>query len=257
MNTFPLKEQWEIILLLSKNDFKNRYHGSFLGFIWVLLKPLFIFLTLNFVFSYLFKSTVENYSLELLVGLILWGSFAEGTTNAMMSLLQKAHILTKISIPKYSYLLSSVLSTFYSFLVNLLIIIVFFIWNRVFPPIEHILLLIPLLLCIGLISLSFGALTSVLFLRLRDLNQIWEVLLNAAFYACPIVYPLSMLPPNIQIFTYMNPMTYIITQAKGLLLSQSSLILSHYLLFIGGIVLLSSISMFVFISTSQKAAEYV
>ena len=257
MHQFPLKEQYEIILLLAKNDFKNRYHGSILGFIWVLLKPLFIFLTLNFVFSYLFKSTVEYYSLELLIGLIIWGHFAEGTTNAMMSLLQKAHILTKISLPKYVFLIASVVSTFYSFLINLLIIIVFFLWYRVFPPIENIVLTVPLLLCISLINLSFGALTSVLFLKLRDLNQIWEVLLNAAFYACPIVYPLSMLPTNIQIFTYINPLTFIVTQIKGLLLSHTTFVLTHYLVFLLGIFICSFVSLFIFISTSKKAAEYV
>lgn len=257
MNIFPIKEQCNIILLLSKNDFQNRYHGSVLGFIWVLLKPLFIFLTLNFVFSYLFKSTVEYYSLELLIGLIIWGHFAEGTTNAMMSLLQKAHILTKINLPKYIFLIASVLSTFYSLLINLLIIVIFFLWYQVFPPIEHVLLTIPLFLCISLINLSFGALSSVLFLKLRDLNQIWEVLLNAAFYACPIVYPLSMLPTHIQILTYINPLTFIITQIKGLLLSHPTFVPTHYIFFLLGILIFSSISLGIFIYTSKKAAEYV
>ena len=87
----------QLLWILAKTDFKLRYHGSILGYVWALLKPLLIFLILNFVFSNLFGRGIENYSLQLLTGIIMWNYFAEGTMVGLSSLLNKAGIITKIS----------------------------------------------------------------------------------------------------------------------------------------------------------------
>ena len=129
-SAFPVPQSLELIWILAKTDFKLRYNGSFLGFVWVLLKPLFTFLILNFVFSNIFGNTKE-YSLGLFVGLVLWNFFSEGTIIGMTSLINKAHILTKVALPKWILVLSSILNTLLNFSLTLIIVALFFIYYGV------------------------------------------------------------------------------------------------------------------------------
>src|SRR5690606_30974460 len=110
-------------------DFKLRYHGSVLGYLWALLKPLLTFAVLNFVFSSIFNprtTGADTYSLELLVGLMMFYFFSEGTSAGMSSLLSKAQLVTKIYVPRWTIILASTINATLVFLVNLLVIVLFF-----------------------------------------------------------------------------------------------------------------------------------
>jgi len=126
--------KWETIWMLAKTDLKMRYQGSWLGIIWVFLKPFCLFLVMNFVFSHLFFNSVPNYSIRLLLGIILWSFFAESSMVGMMSLLAKKHILRKAYLPKWIVILSSTIHSALAFLFNLIILFLFlFLYYRIFP----------------------------------------------------------------------------------------------------------------------------
>jgi ABC-type polysaccharide/polyol phosphate export permease len=103
----------ELIWMLAKTDFKLRYHGSVLGYLWALLKPLLTFLVLNFVFSSIFATRgagTEFYSLQLLVAVVMMAFFSEGTSAGMQSLLTKSQLVTKIYVPRWTIIFASTLN---------------------------------------------------------------------------------------------------------------------------------------------------
>jgi ABC-2 type transport system permease protein len=220
MIKFLTQHQFETIWVLAKTDIKLRYQGSVLGVLWVFLKPLGIFLVLNFVFSTYFSNT-PNYPIRLLTGIILWSLFSDATTKGMASLVTKSHILKKIALPKWEIVLSAVLHSGIVFFFNLIILFIFlFFFYHIFPNPANILMFLFFVLQIYLISLAFSFFTASVFVRLRDLDQIWELVIQILFYATPIIYPIEILPENIRKFIYLNPMTYIIQRARSVLIDQ-------------------------------------
>jgi ABC-type polysaccharide/polyol phosphate export permease len=224
---------WETIWMLAKTDLKMRYQGSWLGAIWVFLKPFCLFLIINFVFSHLFFSNNNNYSIRLLVGVILWSFFAEATTNGMTSLLNKSYILKKIYIPKWVVIISSTVHSALAFSFNLVILFLFlFFYYDIYPNALHILIFFVYVFLIYGISVIFSFIAAPAFIRIRDLNQIWEVLLQLLFYGSPIIYPMSMVPENIQTYLYINPMTLLIEHSRVVLIDNGIARFDHLLIFI-------------------------
>jgi ABC-type polysaccharide/polyol phosphate export permease len=222
----------EMIWMLAKTDLKMRYQGSWLGIIWIFLKPLSIFLVLNFVFSHLFFKDNPNYSIRLLLGLILWFFFSETTTIGMNSLIAKAGILKKIYIPKWIIIISATVHSALAFFFNLVILFIFLFAYRIYPGIIEISLFLLYIILIYGISVAFSFFTAPLYVRLRDINQIWEVLLNVLFYASPIIYPISAVPDEVKSILYINPMTLLIEHSKMIMIDGISPRYDHLLIFI-------------------------
>lgn len=249
-------QNWEIMWALAKTDFRLRYHGSFLGFFWVILKPLLQFLVLNFVFSHVFTSGV-SYSLGLFTGIVLWNYFAEGTLTGITSLLHKSHIITKIAIPHHVIVGASIMNIFLHFLLNIGILLLFFVGYQVFPSLPMLGVLGFYMVMISVLILNISLLLAPLYVRFRDIHQIWDVILLVGFYTAPIIYPITTIPENIRPLLYLNPMTFPIEHVKNALVQGQFIRVDHHLWFIVGIVLMSCIAVFIFTHTSQKSAEYV
>ena len=207
----------ELIWVLAKTDFKLRYHDSMLGYVWAILKPLLMFLVLNFVFSAMFnpKNTgTEYYSLQLIVAIMMFNFFSEGTMAGMTSLLNKAQLVTKIYVPRWSIILASTINAVLVYLMNLIVIVGFFAWQGYLPSLGAIFLFLFFSVLIYVIILSFSLITAPLYVKFRDLVMIWEVLITIIFYGSPIIYPLSILPAYIQQTILINPMAFIIHFVK-------------------------------------------
>ncbi|MDD5083596.1 MAG: ABC transporter permease [Candidatus Moranbacteria bacterium] len=208
----------ELVWVLAKTDFKLRYHGSVLGYVWALLKPLLMFAILNFVFSSIFNPRGsggnEYYTLQLLTAIIMFNFFSEGTMASMSSLLNKSQLVTKIYIPRWTIIVASTLNSALVYAMNLVVIIAFFAWYQFLPSFAAVVMFILFSLSIYAIVLAFGLLMAPLYVRLRDLILVWEVVLTILFYATPIIYPLQMLPLYIQQVLLANPMAFIIHFTK-------------------------------------------
>lgn len=215
----------ELVWTLAKTDFKLRYHGSVLGYLWAILKPLLMFTILNFVFSSIFNprgTGNEYYSLQLLVGIILFNFFSEGTMAGMTSLLSKSQLVTKIYVPRWTIILASTLNAAMIFLMNLLVIVFFFAIKGFMPSFAAILFFVIAAIITYTIILGFSMFAAPLYVRFRDLAMIWEVMTSMLFYATPIVYSLTMMPIYIQKVLLINPMAFIIHFTK------TSLIDNHF-----------------------------
>jgi ABC-2 type transport system permease protein len=217
-----------ILRAMVATDFKLRYQASVLGYVWSLLKPLALFTILYLVFANLLKigASIPHYAVYLLLGIVIWGFFAETTTGGVSSLVMRADLLRKISFPRYVVVLSVGASALVSFGLNMIIIAFFLALARV--SLSAGLLWLPLLL-IELVALavSLALFLSALFVRYRDMSYIWEVVLQAGFYATPIIYPLTMVPPSLARILLLNPMAQIIQDARYILVTEESVTITQ------------------------------
>ena len=120
---------------LVRTDFKLRYHGSALGYLWSVLRPLFLFLVLYLVFAKFLKfgSEIPHFPQYLLLGIILWNYFAEVTANSVGAIVGRGDLLRKIDFPKYVIILAGSFSAFINLLLNLAVLSVFMAVGQVSP----------------------------------------------------------------------------------------------------------------------------
>lgn len=199
-------------------DFKLRYQGSVLGYLWSLLKPLLLFFILYMVFVRFlrFGSDVEHFPVYLLLGIVLWGFFTEATIQGMNAIIGRGDMIRKINFPKYIIVISSTISALINLLINLAVVLAFILVNGV--DIKATILLIPLnVLELYVLALAIAFFLSAVMVKYRDIGYIWEVVLQGAFYATPIIYPVSMVmaySPNAAKILLLNPVAQIIQDAR-------------------------------------------
>jgi ABC-type polysaccharide/polyol phosphate export systems, permease component len=209
-------------------DFKLRYQASLLGYLWTLLKPLAIFTILYIVFVQLLKigASTPYPGIYLLFGIVVWGFFAEATSLGLASLVARADLLRKISFPRYVVVMSVGASALISFGLSMLVMALFLVLARV--PLSINVLWLPLLFIeLAALSTSLAFFLSALFVRFRDLSYIWDVILQAAFYATPILYPLSLIPPKYARILMLNPMAQIIQDARYSLITDQTVTMTQ------------------------------
>jgi len=209
---------------LVKTDFKLRYQGSILGYLWSLLKPLMIFLIMYVVFlKFLrFDFGVPHPTVYLFVGIITWSFFSEATGNALSSIVGKGDLLRKINFPKYVIVLAGSLNALINLILNCVVLAIFMIMDGV-PLGPHLLLVIPLVIELYVLSLAIGLILGAMFVRLRDIAQIWEVVMQGMFYAVPMFYPLQLVPEKFSKLLLLNPIAQIMQDMRHVLVSPQSL----------------------------------
>ena len=209
---------WTLLKELVKTEFKLRYKGSMLGMFWSALKPFLLFLIMYVVFIHFlrFGDGIDHFAVSLLLGTILWSFFNESTNQGMRSIVDRGDILRKINIPKYIIPLSTTCSALVNLSINLIIVFVFTLINGVELK-WSMLLIFPIILELCILSMGISLLLSSLYVKFRDISHIWEVLMQGAFYATPIFWPITMILERSAIagkFLLMNPMAQIIQDSR-------------------------------------------
>lgn len=218
---------------LTKTDFKLRYQGSVLGYLWALLRPLMMFAILYVVFAKLLRigSDIPHYSVYLLCGTSMWSFFTECTSQGIQAIVNRGDLLRKISFPKYIVVVSATLTAVINMLINLGVIIIFALLNGVAPSWEWLLIIFPL---IGLYLLSLGIafLLGSINVKYRDITSIWDVIIQALFYAVPIIYPISMVATTSEIAAkaiLLNPISQCIQDIRYFLITHNSITTWNYI----------------------------
>jgi ABC-2 type transport system permease protein len=210
------KQNRALLSELVRTDFKLRYQGSVLGYAWSLLRPLLFFVILYIVFvKFLrFGGDVPHFPVYLLLGIVLWNFFGEVTSQGLGSIVGRADLIRKIRIPRWIIVLSSSISALINLGLNLIVIMIFMLADKV-DLLQTSLWLPLILLEIFLLSLGLSLLLSALFVKYRDISYIWEVIIQAGFYATPIIYSLTMITnETYQKILLMNPMAQTIQDAR-------------------------------------------
>lgn len=210
-------------------DFKLRYQGSFLGYLWSLLKPLFLFAIMYVVFGQLVKlGSVEHYAVYLLLGIVLWTFFAEATNQGMNSIIGRGDLLRKINFPKYIIVVSTTISALINLVLNLVIVVVLMLVNNVQFNVSGLLIFV-FIVEIYIFALGLALLLSALNVKFRDTGHIWEIIMQAAFYATPIIYPLSVVVSKSELaakLLLLNPVAQAIQDSRYFLITKQTVTIS-------------------------------
>lgn len=235
----------DLLIELVRTNFKLRYNNSLLGFIWVLLKPLLTFVILYVVFSRFKGGWVENYQMYLLLGIILYALVNEGIIFGMSGLLDTAHIILKVNFPREIALAASLIMAVINFTINLFILALFALFNPVSPNIVALLYFFSIVACTFFLVYGVSFFTSIILVKLRDLQHITELVMQLLFYATPIFYPLESLPQSIQGIVMLNPLAILIQAARqALIYGEVSYVNEILVLFVVSVVCLYSGGMY-------------
>ena len=218
---------------LTKTDFKLRYQGSVLGYLWALLRPLLMFAILYIVFAKLLKigGNIPHYPVYLLCGTTMWSFFTECTSQGIQAIVNRGDLLRKISFPKYIVVVSATLTAVINMLINLVVIIIFALVNGVTPTWSWLLIFIPLL-GLYLLSLGIAFLLGSINVKYRDITSIWDVCIQALFYAVPIIYPISMVASSSVIaakIILLNPIAQAIQDIRFNLITEETITTWNYI----------------------------
>jgi lipopolysaccharide transport system permease protein len=219
-----------LVWTLVRTDFRTRYHGTLGGFLWALLKPLAMFLVLLGVFSYVFPGQ-PRYKLDLIIGLFLYDFFQEGTKTGLLSLRAKGYLLARARFPSWVLVVTSASNALITLaLFSVLLVVALAASGRAPSPAATALYALYQLHFLAIVA-GFSLAASVLFLRYRDLNQVWEVLTHAGFFVAPIIYPIDVLPERLHLLLYLWPPTPIILFSRSVLVDgEAPSLIAHALL---------------------------
>lgn len=218
----------DLLRELVKTDFKLRYQGSVLGYIWSLLRPLMMFLILYIVFVGFLRvgGDIPHFPIYLLLGIVLWTFFAEMTSQSLTAITSRGDMIKKVRIKKWVIILSSSISAIISLVLNLLVVAIFMAVNKV--DLHWSLLFFPFIVGqIYILALGVSLILAATYVRFRDISYVWEVVLQAGFYATPILYPLSLIGNAFyQKLIMLNPMAQAIQDARYALVTHDTITIS-------------------------------
>lgn len=187
-------------------DVKIKYRRSVLGVLWTVLNPLFMMTVLYLVFSRLFRFDIENYSIYLLSGQVIFNYYQSSTTDAMLSIVGNASLIKKVYIPKHMLVAAKILSGAVNLLASFAALLTVLAATGGRIHITIFLVAIPFAYIL-LFSLGVGFVLAAVTVRFRDIVHLYGVLCTALFYLTPTIYPISILPFYMRLAVYFNPIT--------------------------------------------------
>jgi lipopolysaccharide transport system permease protein len=209
------KQEIRVISALVKSEFRLRYQNSYLGYFWTLIKPLLLFGVIYLVFAYFMPVETENYAIYLLLGVLVWNFFSEATLIGMNTFMTKKDLVTKVYFSRAALIIASTITSLITLLLNLLIFFVFLAFAHVAPGWEA-LFFILYVAELYLIGTGMAFILAAMYVRFKDLQHIWEILLQIGFWLTPIIYPITIIPQEYHRLVFLNPLARIIEYSRDI-----------------------------------------
>jgi ABC-2 type transport system permease protein len=188
---------WHLTFNIARNEFKLKFFGSALGYVWQVMKPLLLFGVLYVFFVLIFKvdkahgAAGKFYGAQLLGSIVLFTFFSESTTGAVRSVVERENMVRKIQFPRLVIPLSVVLLAMFNLGLNLIVVMIFALIAGVRPMLSW--LELPLIVTMLIVfATGMAMLLSALFVRFRDIQPIWDVLAQILFYSSPVIIPVEV-----------------------------------------------------------------
>ena len=213
----PENNRLERIWLLAKTDFKIQYSSSALGVIWAFVYPLMRILIYYVVFSFVFAKDIPNYGFYIFSGIMIWMYFQEATKGGLKVIRSKRYLLENIRFNKLDVYYSSILTNLIGFLVNISVFLAMMIitglpitWKLIYYPIFIINLM---MLCLGI-----SLILSTINVYLKDISQLWELVLLLMFWINPIFFAKQKIFNMFPALLYANPLAGIIINSRDVIM---------------------------------------
>jgi lipopolysaccharide transport system permease protein len=251
------EEMWKtkaILFNFAVSDLKIRYRNSILGVLWSFVEPLLLLTVLFVVFSTMFKFEIPNFPIYLLLGIVCYRFFQNGTTLALNSLTNRSTTITQIYFPRSIPGLSAGITSAIMLVCELAVFGIFMVSFQFIPPIT--ILLLPLVLALELLLVFGIALPlSVLNVKFKDTEFIWGVVASAGFFLTPIFYQFDMLPETLRNVLQFSPMVQIVTMAHHVVLYGTLPSINTVLYAVGSISAITAIGYLIFRKYQARIAE--
>ena len=209
---------------LAYTDFKLKFFGSVLGYLWQLMRPLLLFGVLYVVFTQFVRlgGGVAFYPAILLMGIVLFNFFAEATGGSVSSVVDRESLVRKIQFPRIVIPAAVVVSAILNLALNMLAVVFFMLLAGV--PVRAGWLALPLAVgALAVLCLGIASLLSALYVRFRDVRPIWDVCLQVLFYASPVLYPIELVPVRLyQQILMLNPLAAILQEVRHTVIDPSA-----------------------------------
>jgi ABC-2 type transport system permease protein len=208
---------------LAVMEFKLRFFGSALGYLWQLMRPLMLFGVLYLVFTEVVRvgNAVPHYPVVLLTGIILF-TFVQESVSGAVTCVDRENLVRKIHFPRLAIPTSVVLTALFNLSLNLVVVFIFMVIQGVRPMWTWFELPLILLALTAIVA-GLAMIVSALYVRFRDMRPITDVALQIAFYASPVLYPLETIssPSLREWMLTLNPFAVLIQQARHALIDPS------------------------------------
>lgn len=218
---------------------KLKYRKSYLGILWSLVEPILMTIVLTIIFGTLFGNPDKTYPLYILCGRLLFAFFSNATNTSLRAIRSNASMIKKVYVPKYLYVLSSMLSNYIIFLISLIVLVGFSVVLQVYPTIHILMIWMPLTLMF-LLSFGIGMILSTVGVFFRDMEYIWGIFTTIIMYSSAIFYyPEKILNSDYDWVLMYNPLYHIITMFRNCIYGEmmNSFSLIYSVLFTIGAVL--------------------
>jgi ABC-2 type transport system permease protein len=185
---------WHLAYNIARSEFKLKFFGSALGYLWQVMRPLLLFGVLYVFFVLVFHvdrakgAAGHVYGAQLLGSIVLFTFFGEATSGAVRSVVERESLVRKIQFPRLAIPASVTLLAAFNLALNLVVVMIFAVIAGVRPMWSWFEL--PLIIAmLALLASGVAMLLSALFVRFRDISPIWEVFSQILFYASPVILP--------------------------------------------------------------------
>jgi ABC-2 type transport system permease protein len=211
-----LRRFWNLTWTLAATDYKLRFYGSMLGYVWTLARPFLFFGVIFLVFSEFagLDANVEHYGVYILFALVLFQFFGESTSGCVQCLIARESLLRKIHFPRLVIPLSVVMTAILNLGATLVAVVIFALATGVYPTWGW--LELPVLIALtALFASGVGLLLSSLYVPFRDVQPIWDVFSQLLFYASPVLYVATHVPEQWRDWYMMNPLAVLLTEMRA------------------------------------------
>lgn len=222
---------WSLTFTLARTEFKLRFFGSALGYVWTLVRPLLLFGVLYVFFTEVAHVNSSNnpgekfYGAQLLGSIVLFTFFAEATAGAVKSVVDRENLVRKIHFPRLVIPASVVLLALFNLGLNLIVVMIFALASGVTPMLSW--LELPLIVAmIAVCAAGVAMLLSALYVHFRDIFPIWEVISQILFYASPVIISIQTVKAKLSsglLHVYMlNPLAVILQQFRHAMVTHAT-----------------------------------
>lgn len=221
-----IRRFWRLTFILAVTDFKLKFFGSVLGYLWQLMRPLMLFGVLYVVFTEFldFAGDARFYPVSLLFGIVLFQFFGEATGASVRSIVNRENLVRKIEFPRLAVPAATVLTAIFNLSLNLISVAIFLVLSGGRPRLSW-LALPPLIALLAIFAFGLAMLLSALFVRYRDVEPIWDVVLQVLFYGSPILYGLDTVidkaGQTVATLIMCNPFASIMQEARHVFIDPS------------------------------------
>lgn len=246
-----------LLFELIKKNIKLKYRRSYLGILWTLIEPLLTMLVLTLVFGTFFGKSDPQYPVYILCGRLLYAFFSSASKGGLKSISNNSSMIKKVYVPKYIYVVSSVISNFITFLISLIVLVGVGAVLKVQPTVYMFQAVVPLII-LFVFTMGVSLILSTLNVFFRDIEYIWSVATMLIMYASAIFYQTDRVinTGNGWIFD-INPVYMCIANFRNAILYGTSINMSYTVVSGAVAVVTLVVGSFLFYKKQDKFILYV